>query len=653
MVAGLPSSVRSRRPSGLLRRMLWVGNLILVLLLFDALQAACTTAAAALLRGAAPGAESSAPPSEEVLLATILQKEEAAAGLPPQDDSVTTLTESDKQRLDKLMRENLGKSLDSFLSGESEQEQGGSNASSDVGGAAQAASSQDDGASLVDMTPPVQQPPAVPEASEKQADDKPATPRQAAAAAAAADAAAAAAAAAAAGAGGDGSGDGSGNGSGQGSGSGKQSAEAVSSYDDGRPRSKFWRRWKERDRKKPVEPAAVELAERPLLEFVMIVKNEAASIVETIESVKDYVDRWTILDTGSTDGTQQLIRDTFQGVPGNLHEEEFVDFSTTRNRALELAGTRCVFNFMLSGDESLHKGQHLRAFLEKRRDWKWVNRSAKHEAYNVRVHYGVDVYDSTRIARTDALWYYVGATHEYMTNRRKNVATIRVADDDIPYIFHDLSGNDPAAKRVRWQLDLQLLQAEWAKNPNYTRTAFYMAQTYECLLDYPNAYKWYKIRFELNGWKEEAYEAKFRMARVGNYMHKPWTDVQQLYLQAHSHLRARAEPLYQIAHHYYKQKDYPLAFLFASSAARIPFPSHLRLFVDRHVYDYKVHDLLGVVCYYVKEYEAGITAIRKAMKIKPKDARLLKNLRYYERALEKREEARAARLAASRVLTTS
>lgn len=136
----------------------------------------------------------------------------------------------------------------------------------------------------------------------------------------------------------------------------------------------------------PMEPPdEQELASRPLIEFVMIVKNEAASIAQTIASVKPYVDRWTILDTGSTDGTQELVRSAFAGVPGEVYEEPFVDFSTTRNRALELAGKRCVFNFMLSGDETLHNGRALRRFLEERRGWGWVRDSAKHEAYNVQV----------------------------------------------------------------------------------------------------------------------------------------------------------------------------------------------------------------------------------------------------------------------------
>lgn len=36
----------------------------------------------------------------------------------------------------------------------------------------------------------------------------------------------------------------------------------------------------------------------------MIVKNEVATINTTLGSMRDMIDYWTIVDTGSTDGTQ-------------------------------------------------------------------------------------------------------------------------------------------------------------------------------------------------------------------------------------------------------------------------------------------------------------------------------------------------------------
>ena len=42
-----------------------------------------------------------------------------------------------------------------------------------------------------------------------------------------------------------------------------------------------------------------------MISLVMIVKNEAAILRETLERVRPIVDEWVIVDTGSTDGTQR------------------------------------------------------------------------------------------------------------------------------------------------------------------------------------------------------------------------------------------------------------------------------------------------------------------------------------------------------------
>ncbi len=43
---------------------------------------------------------------------------------------------------------------------------------------------------------------------------------------------------------------------------------------------------------------------QPLLCLTMIVKDEASSIQAVLRNAFQFVDRWAILDTGSTDGTQ-------------------------------------------------------------------------------------------------------------------------------------------------------------------------------------------------------------------------------------------------------------------------------------------------------------------------------------------------------------
>ena len=70
-----------------------------------------------------------------------------------------------------------------------------------------------------------------------------------------------------------------------------------------------------------------------LLELVMIVKNSGEVLRKCLQSVKPYISRWTILDTGSVDHTPDIIKEEMDGVPGNLFHEPFVDFFVTSTSA--------------------------------------------------------------------------------------------------------------------------------------------------------------------------------------------------------------------------------------------------------------------------------------------------------------------------------
>ena len=72
----------------------------------------------------------------------------------------------------------------------------------------------------------------------------------------------------------------------------------------------------------------------------MIVKNEAPVISRCIDSVRPIIDCWTIVDTGSSDGTQDIIRKELSDLPGELHERPWRDFASNRSEALELARGR-------------------------------------------------------------------------------------------------------------------------------------------------------------------------------------------------------------------------------------------------------------------------------------------------------------------------
>lgn len=77
----------------------------------------------------------------------------------------------------------------------------------------------------------------------------------------------------------------------------------------------------------------------------MIVKDEKNVIKRCLASVRDLIDYWVIVDTGSMDGTQEIIRDFLREIPGELHERPWVNFEHNRNGALELARHRADYLF--------------------------------------------------------------------------------------------------------------------------------------------------------------------------------------------------------------------------------------------------------------------------------------------------------------------
>lgn len=91
---------------------------------------------------------------------------------------------------------------------------------------------------------------------------------------------------------------------------------------------------------------------------VMIVRDEARCIARCLESVRPWVDRMVVLDTGSADDTPAIAR----SLGALVHEAAWQgDFSAARNHALDLADGQ--WNLIIDADEWIESGgETLRAF---------------------------------------------------------------------------------------------------------------------------------------------------------------------------------------------------------------------------------------------------------------------------------------------------
>lgn len=225
---------------------------------------------------------------------------------------------------------------------------------------------------------------------------------------------------------------------------------------------------------------------RPLICLTMILKDEAHCIQKTLNSVKSFVDCWAIIDTGSTDGTQEIVRGAMGDVPGELREEPFVDFATSRNKALQLAkqiSSDCtqensipVFTLMLSADETFNGGPELRAFLE-------LQRNSNDGAYSIVMLSEHSRWSYPRVLRTDADWTYVGEVHEVPIGPiGETQGTV------IPGVTVSHEATDPERRTKRMQeFDLPLLtrmvEDEARSLTERAQAVWFLAQTYDGLAD--------------------------------------------------------------------------------------------------------------------------------------------------------------------------
>lgn len=255
----------------------------------------------------------------------------------------------------------------------------------------------------------------------------------------------------------------------------------------------------------------------PLLGLYMIVKDELGGINDTMQSILPYLDGLSVLDTGSTDGTDTVIEQltTQFSVPHAVHHGPFIDFSTTRNEALRLASQtlNTTFILMLNGDDTFIGGDQLRQFLEQRKHLC----GPSDEMYLLSVDYdGTGISWSERVMRTSnhrypdwpssRYWHYVGVTHEiyshdeYTNSSYQKMFAGRPAageDDGFRFHVHHTYKRETTEKlHARAVKDISLLLKQLERMPNDSRTMFYLSHSYDIAEDYENAYYWHKRRTE-------------------------------------------------------------------------------------------------------------------------------------------------------------
>ena len=328
----------------------------------------------------------------------------------------------------------------------------------------------------------------------------------------------------------------------------------------------------------------------------MIVRDETAVLGRLFESVRDYIDYYVIVDTGSRDGTQEFIRRWMDaaGIEGEVHERRWVNFGHNRQQALELALAAGRGDWLLIIDADEELGVSDSSFCEKMQAG---------VTYRIEKHHGGERYAVPHLLDIrHNRWRWAGPVHNYLQHldgpQRSELRK------DVWIVYHPEQGakSHGLTAKEKYLRDAKILMKELRKNPQDTRSQFYLARSYHHAGHFEEAWLEYRKRAEMEGFEEEKFIAQFEVGRMAIRLGRSENTVLQELLKAYDIRPWRAEPLHELAAFFRERKKYGRAFVFARTGSLLPRPDDA-LFVSEDVYAWKLLDELAVAAYWIGQFD--------------------------------------------------
>lgn len=342
---------------------------------------------------------------------------------------------------------------------------------------------------------------------------------------------------------------------------------------------------------------------KPRITLTMIVKDEAPVIETCLNSVKDIIDAYCIVDTGSSDNTMAVIDEYFKkhGISGQLHQRKWVNFAHNRNEALELTDAGGGYILTIDADDRLTY------------DAIDIFNDLDADCYTIMWRQGKTQYRNRFLFKPSAnRFYWTGVVHEVLVGEAdfseeliEGAAIVCGADGN--------RAKDPQ----RWIKDALMLELDLQKDPGNSRSRFYLGQSYDAAELKDLAYHNYKLRSEMkDGYCPEAFISLLRMALILDDKNESEEKIVAAYLKAYEFAPWRIEPIFHLARYYTDvKKEFNTAHIFMSMCANAPSIKD-DLFVDADIYDWRRFDDMGWICFELERYKESKRHTQKALELK-------------------------------------
>lgn len=334
----------------------------------------------------------------------------------------------------------------------------------------------------------------------------------------------------------------------------------------------------------------------------MIVRDEAHVIARCIDSVRPLIDAWCIVDTGSTDGTQELVSSLLDDLPGELHEIPWQDFAFNRSRALELARPLGDYSLMIDAD--------VVCVFDAGVSPADIRSALRHDVYDVRFSEGLE-YIRPQLSSTRLDFTYRGVLHEFLA-----IPDGAVHGGTLEGIRYTTFRDGARSQNPRkYQDDAEVLRVALASGsepelaPRYT---FYLAQSCRDAGLVDDAIDAYRRRSELGGYLEEVYVSLSWVVRLLAGRDGCTPEVVDAALRAADVVPRRAEASCHAATAARGADRMGTAYLFARYAASLPKPE-VGLFIEPDVYRWRSLYELSIAAYYVGAIGEGRDATERLL----------------------------------------
>ena len=366
----------------------------------------------------------------------------------------------------------------------------------------------------------------------------------------------------------------------------------------------------------------------------MIVKNEAHVLQITLDHLlsKIPISYWVISDTGSTDGTQDIIRNFFRNrnIPGELVEHAWRDFGYNRTKALECAFNKTDYLFIFDADDTIGGDFVMPPRLTADR-------------YDFIFGRGF-TYHRPLLINNRLKWEFRGVLHEFLSN----IDPIQ-SSGLFPGNYFIESGRSGARnkdpdKYLKDAIILKNAFEEEVKKPDgglSGRYAFYCAQSYKDCNHIDDAIDWYLKCLDLNVWVQEKYHSCLMLGEMYDKKKDDYKVV-KYFLKAAEYDTERIDGVVFAMKRFNRDGMFVLTNALYHKYKNYKRNLDGRLFLFDYLYQDEMEFENSVAAFYCKDFDSGYLCCKKLLSNQIANMHFLiisvLNLQFYKGYIEKDNE---------------